>query len=234
MALAQTLAEIGEEVSRQSWVLLDEDERDDLMRNVIVPRWGETTADGVVLKATAWARMLGATEPAIKNRYQRLTRSEAESTSDDTGSPSEPTESQEGQIRGAKAAIRRHPELAEELVKDPEVERALRQAQQRKARKDAEVSGGIDPSRDEHAESSPLARDVGLGALGMTFAAAITALGEVAAGLGSLDRALTRDETDAFASAVDAARKECSNIQLIIETPFVDADEALRQWSERT
>lgn len=62
-----------------------------------------------------------ALESRVRRAQARLRRSEEDSSA----SPSLPTESQKGQIRGAKAAIRKHPELAAELLRDPQVAKAL-------------------------------------------------------------------------------------------------------------
>lgn len=121
--LQETLAEVREQLQRCSWEILDEDQRDALMRTVVVPRWGQTTADGHVLKATKWAEILGTTEPTIRGRFQRLTR-RSEAVSD---RPISPSENFKGAIRGARSAIRNHPDLAAELLKDPEIRATIRE-----------------------------------------------------------------------------------------------------------
>jgi hypothetical protein len=122
--VAETYEEVRELLQTVSWEIMDEEQRDDVMRKVVVPRWGATTADGVELKGTAWARMLGTTEPTVRKRVVRIRAA-------DQGKPAqadEPTESQKSQIRGAKAALRQHPELAKQLLGDPDVTDAVEQA----------------------------------------------------------------------------------------------------------
>lgn len=56
--LSESYADIQELAQQVSWMLMDEDQRDEFMEKVVVPRWGKTTSDGVVMKATAWAKMV--------------------------------------------------------------------------------------------------------------------------------------------------------------------------------
>jgi hypothetical protein len=118
--LRESFADIEALAQRVSWELMDEDQRDAFMTKVVVPRWGKTTSDGVVLKATAWARMVGATVDTIDGRYKRLRRSEAQKDRSHLA----PTPNDQAHVRSAKSAIKKHPELAEKLVNDPDV-RAL-------------------------------------------------------------------------------------------------------------
>jgi len=123
--LSETLDQVKKKLQRCSWDVMDEEQRDRLIKDVIVPRWGATTRDGHVLKATLWAEILGTTERTIRGRYERLKRrSEPISERPST----EPSQFQKDDIRGARSAIRNHPELAAELLKDPEIAATIRDA----------------------------------------------------------------------------------------------------------
>lgn len=114
--LKESLADIEALAHRVTWELMDEAQRDEFMTKIVVPRWGKTTSDGVVLKGTAWANLIGTSEPTVRNRYLRLTR---RSETDSGRSPADaPTESQKGNMRGARSAMRAHPELVKELLAD--------------------------------------------------------------------------------------------------------------------
>lgn len=63
---------------------------------------------------------------AVYSRCQRIQK--ARSATDSAAPISEPTEAQKGGIRGAKSAIRKHPEMAKDLVADPDVAQAVAQA----------------------------------------------------------------------------------------------------------
>jgi hypothetical protein len=146
-----TYEQVLEEVGRVSWLLLDEEQRDDLMTKVVVPQWGKVTLDGVTLKGTKWAEILGTTESTIKNRYQRLCRSKDLSEGAGSGSAAVPTPRQQKDIREARSAIRKYPELAAELLKDPEVKRAVRSADTAEIRERMTrgVTPLVEPSRPE-------------------------------------------------------------------------------------
>lgn len=113
----ESLADIQALAHRVAWDLMDEAQRDDLMEKVVVPRWGDITSDGVVLKGTAWAKIIGTTVNVIEGRFYRLSRSEGESKPLSSG----PTTDQKGSIRSARSAMRKHPDLAKQLVADPEI-----------------------------------------------------------------------------------------------------------------
>lgn len=141
--LTETLADIEALAHRVSWELLDESQRDDFIRRVVVPRWGATTADGVVMKGTAWAGLLGTTEGTIKHRVSRLRVADQRKPAP----ARRPSKSQRSQIRGARSAIRQHPELAAELIDDPEVAEAVQQATPAARIGQAQSSGGTDLAR---------------------------------------------------------------------------------------
>jgi len=125
MPLTETAAEVADLIPRFSWTIMDDDQRDDLMVNVVLPRYMAETADGVKLGPVWWANVLGASSGTIQKRVERLKR-KAFAGSDAT--TTSPTASHTGNVRGAKSAIRKHPELAAKLLDDPEVVEAIRQA----------------------------------------------------------------------------------------------------------
>jgi hypothetical protein len=119
--VAETYEEVREKLQAASWEIMDEEQRDEVMEKVVEPRWGKTTHDGIVLKGTAWAKLLGTTEATIRNRHARLqARDQGE-----PASASAPAPNQRASIRSARAAIKAHPELAADLLGDPDVAEAI-------------------------------------------------------------------------------------------------------------
>lgn len=74
--LKETLADVAAMVPRYSWEIMDEQQRDELMAKIVLPRYRKTTADGVKLGPSAWAKMLGASAKAVESRVYRLKQSQ--------------------------------------------------------------------------------------------------------------------------------------------------------------
>lgn len=74
--LTETLADVAALIPRYSWEIMDEEQRDELMQSVVLPRYMQTTADGVQLGPKAWAGMIGATPDAVDGRVRRLKQSQ--------------------------------------------------------------------------------------------------------------------------------------------------------------
>lgn len=72
MSLSETFSEVAALIPRYSWEVMDEQQKDWLMEQVVLPRYMETTADGVQLGPTVWADVLGASSGAIRKRVERL------------------------------------------------------------------------------------------------------------------------------------------------------------------
>jgi hypothetical protein len=127
-AVDTTIKETYEDVrgllQTASWEVMEEDQRDDVIAKVVLPRWGKVTKDGVVLKGTAWAKLLGTTEATIRNRVARLQAADQGKSASASG----PQPNQRASIRSAKASIKKHPELAKGLLNDPDVKKATTQA----------------------------------------------------------------------------------------------------------
>lgn len=115
--LTETLADIAALIPRLSWEIMDERQRDDLMEKVVLPRYGDTTADGVTLGPKTWAVILGATEGGIANRVYRLRKAKS-------GVPraTEP-EWQKSERRDAKRVLRAQPDIVTQL--DPAEQRRV-------------------------------------------------------------------------------------------------------------
>lgn len=101
----------------------------DVFTEIIFPNYGKATSDGVTLGPTWWSQRLEAqgivmTPNAVKDRMKReKARSAAESERSHA-----PTTGHKSVIRGAKSALRKHPELAEKLLDDPAVREAATKA----------------------------------------------------------------------------------------------------------
>lgn len=155
--LSETAGQVAAEIPRFSWLLMDEEQRDDLMENVVLPRYMKTTVDGVQLGPTWWAEAVGATMSAIENRVRRLRK--AQDSEGVESSRSGPTSTQRASVRSARSAIRKHPELARELLADEEVassvvadrdtRRRLDEARERAAGEDIAIRNLTDDVDDE-------------------------------------------------------------------------------------
>lgn len=124
--LTETAAEIAALIPRYSWEIMDEEQRDDLMAKVVLPRYMMTTADGIQTGPTFWAEMVGATAHAIRGRVQRLRQSQNETEDERARALSPSTE------RHVKSGLRKEPGLiaamATELHDDPEYVAAIASA----------------------------------------------------------------------------------------------------------
>ena len=139
MALNETAAEVAALIPRFAWHLMDDDQRDDLCRDVILPRYMSDTSDGVALGPTWWAEQIGSTPTTIKFRVRRLKQKASVAATPEA--IAKPSEAQKGAVRGAKHSIKKHPELAAKLV-DPEVAAAIVA--------DPEANRAISRARQEH------------------------------------------------------------------------------------
>lgn len=117
--LSETFADVAALIPRYSWEIMDEEQRDDLMAKVVLPRYMQTTADGVQLGPTAWADMVGATAGAIRMRVDRL---KAKQGADPERTRAHWTEGSREQ-RNAKSVLRTTPEIVHDLT--PAEQRSL-------------------------------------------------------------------------------------------------------------
>lgn len=74
--LNETAADVAALIPRYSWEIMDEEQRDELMETIILPRYMKTTADGTKLTPTWWGETVGATAEAIRGRVKRLRASQ--------------------------------------------------------------------------------------------------------------------------------------------------------------
>lgn len=125
--LTESLADIQSKLTRFTWEVMDEEQRDEVMNKVVLPRWGKTTRDGHMLKGTLWAEILGTTVRTIEARHHRLEQRLRRSEGSSEATRLAMSESQKQNIRGVKA-VARDPEAAKKLVEDPEVRAALKEA----------------------------------------------------------------------------------------------------------
>lgn len=123
--ITETLADVAALIPRYSWEIMDEEQRDDLMENVVLPRYMQTTADGVQLGPTAWADMVGAGAQAIRMRVSRLQQSQ----NDDDAERTRTLRNQQGSQRHARKVLRdADPEQIADLMQEPSVRLKVRQA----------------------------------------------------------------------------------------------------------
>ena len=125
--LRETFDQVVALIPKYTWELMDEEQRDALFIKIVLPRHGKTTHDGKKLGDTAWAGILDCTRLTVQGRVRRL-KEKAKPTKN--ASIAELSESQRGAVRGARSAIKGsapavREKAVEELLKDPEVEKAL-------------------------------------------------------------------------------------------------------------
>jgi hypothetical protein len=121
VSLAETAQEVAALIPRFSWQLMDEEQRDDLMENVVLPRYMQNTSDGAHLGPTWWAEVVGASAGAIRKRIERLRR--AQETDNPAGTRAEPNSRS-----GRAAATLRDPDKAAEILSDPDVRASVLRA----------------------------------------------------------------------------------------------------------
>jgi hypothetical protein len=109
--LGETAADVAALIPRHAWLLMDEEQRDVLMRDVVLPRYMETTTDGVALGPTWWAQAVGATAEAIRARVQRLRQGQSQTGAERSRALSD------SRVRHARSALREaEPEVVERIV----------------------------------------------------------------------------------------------------------------------
>ena len=194
---------------------------DDVIKKVVLPRWGVTTSDGVVLKATEWGKLLGVNgRNVIEPRVRRLRVAEQ---GKGASVPQGPTATQQGAIRGAKSAIKKYPELAKNLVADPAVSEAATKAlvdtgnvqALSKATAAAAKNKQVERNRKRASEGEKKARSV-LGPKPTPFTPEVTAFMTMKAQSTAL-RALVTDFPKEWANLSDEARTE-DLLDLIMES----------------
>lgn len=121
--LTESAAEIAALIPQYSWEIMDEEQRDDLMEKIVLPRYMKTTADGVQTGPTFWSELLGATSNAIQKRIERLRQSQI---SDDEA-PSRRAVRPDMR-RQAKTVLRRDPKVIEDMVEELHDEPAFQAA----------------------------------------------------------------------------------------------------------
>lgn len=142
--LPETAADVVALIPRHAWLLMSEDQRDALMRDVVLPRYMETTADGVALGPTWWAQAVGASSGAIQKRVERLRQSQTRTEDTATSTPSE-----QAARRHARAVLREaEPEVVERIVADlpPERQQLVAAAVQRALPPPPVVPSGAGPT----------------------------------------------------------------------------------------
>jgi hypothetical protein len=124
--LTETAAEIAELIPKYSWQIMDEEQRDDLMQKVVLPRYMKTTADGVQTGPTFWADLVGASVRAVESRVYRLRQSQSAAEDEHARALSPSAE------RHVKSGLRKAPELipqmVDELHDDPDFQAAVASA----------------------------------------------------------------------------------------------------------
>lgn len=114
-SIKETAAEVAALIPRFSWELMDEEQRDALMENVVLPRYMKTTADDVQMGPKFWAGLVGATPEAVKQRIYRLEASQKAGEGEGTGAAWKARRE-----RAVKQMARENPALiAEAIVNAP-------------------------------------------------------------------------------------------------------------------
>jgi hypothetical protein len=86
--LKETAAQVAALIPRYLWELMDEEQKDALLEKVILPRYMQTTHDGVELSPKWWAQQVGASAKAIQSRVYRLQHKARASANAGSSTPS--------------------------------------------------------------------------------------------------------------------------------------------------
>ena len=70
--LPERLEQVINLIPLYSWSLMTEEQRDELMAGVVLPRYMKTTSDGTKLTPSTWGAILGASADSIRKRVERL------------------------------------------------------------------------------------------------------------------------------------------------------------------
>ena len=135
--LPERLEQVVSLIPQYSWSLMTEEQKDELMSGIVLPRYMATTSDGTKLTPTVWGAILGATAASIRGRVDRLkakipadTRSHAVTTNERSA------------MRTVKSALARKEGAAEALVESLPLEERIKVAKAlAESTKSAPVSG---------------------------------------------------------------------------------------------
>lgn len=106
----------------------------------IYPRYNKRTSDGVVLDVDWWLRQY----PELERQKLLAAMTYRRKGPDQVGAP---TSSDKGSIRSARSAIKKHPELAKELLSDPDTFQVVSEAIEEQKADVIEATTGIHPRR---------------------------------------------------------------------------------------
>lgn len=114
--LRETEAQVRAAMPSYAWEIMDDDQRDAYVKKVIAKRYMKRTKDGVDLGPSWWGKALGCTPKTITMRVSRIKAA-------DQGEPARAghlSDAERAHIRGAAAALRKHPEAIYDVLKHPE------------------------------------------------------------------------------------------------------------------
>jgi len=156
--LNERLEQVINLIPKYSWSLMDEEQKDELMSGIVLPRYMATTSDGTKLTPSIWGAILGTTAKAIEGRVRRL-RQKASQNSTEARPPNSLTENEQAGLRSAKSTLIRKEGAVEALVESLPMEAKKKVAKALMAStKSTPVSG--QRQRDAEAANAPLKRAV--------------------------------------------------------------------------
>lgn len=154
--LHERLDQVINLIPQYSWSLMSEEQKDDLMSGIVLPRYMATTSDGTKLTPSVWGAILGASAGSIQKRVERLKKSQIQP---DPAPTHALTEGEKSSLRGAKSALLRKDGAAEALVESLPLENRVELAKALAAStKSTPVSKKTE--KDSKAANAPLNRAV--------------------------------------------------------------------------
>lgn len=154
--LHERLDQVINLIPQYSWSLMSEEQKDDLMSGIVLPRYMATTSDGTKLTPSVWGAILGATANSIQKRVQRLKASQKQG---DQPTPNSLTPNEQAGLRSTKSTLLRKEGAAEALVESLPLENRVELAKALAAStKSTPVSKKTE--KDSKAANAPLNRAV--------------------------------------------------------------------------
>jgi hypothetical protein len=187
--LHERLEQVINLIPQFSWSLMDEEQKDELMAGIVLPRYMAVTSDGTKLTPTVWGSILGASAGSIRLRVQRLKASQKSSGQPSTNSL---TANEQGGLRSAKSTLTRKPEAVQALVESLPLETRIEVA---KALAESTKSPPVSGRRQQtsRAANAPLNRAVN------SFAAQVGTVNLIERATAEINDAVAGDGLDADA-----------------------------------
>ena len=122
--LHERLEQVVNLIPRYSWSLMDEEQKDELMSGIVLPRYMATTSDGTKLTPSTWGAILGASAGSIQKRVERLKASRKPAADAATSL----TKNEAATLRSTKSMLTKKPDAVSALVESLPLENRVEMA----------------------------------------------------------------------------------------------------------